>query len=348
MTAFVARAYGQDVALHVPVEVAVQVAWLAEPWIEVRPDSGGGGDRSTVVLAGNPPPGADALRQSSAPLEGEPPRRLLVDDAERCVTVVERDPQWQVLQVLRAVRNLLRWSFLASGKPCLHAGVVDLGGAGVVVVGGKRAGKTSTVLALLGLGGAFVANDDAGLIDDGGGWLAVGWPRSVNVRTDAHAVLATNPRLRRLRALPERSTHPSEAHRPLAGASLPDFTVLPHDLCSLLGVETRARVPVQAIVLPRFADGLEPVLRRLPDGEAAAALVPHVDRVATDHDGILHGWFRARTSAEAEVTAERLAASIPCYRLTQTLGTAAAAAELVMEIATLVPTAHPSMELRKP
>ena len=333
---YLVTGHGYQVGLLADRAVADAIAERGRPWIRVAPADG--------------PPGSDAPRVLTGPLDGPHAgwerfseqetngqlRELLADRATRSVWVPAQHSQpWYALQVLRTIRNLLRWQALAAGCPCLHAGLIEIDGVGILVAGHKRAGKTSTVLAALSvLHCGFVSNDDATLRegDDSAEhptrWTGLGWPRSVNIRPDTLSVLAEiAPAIGQLREI---STHPRMDYSKADAAS---FTVYPDDICELLDVQRRPLAPVAAIVLPRFADTSEPVLTRLATDTATEMISQNIDRRATDHDGYLREWFGELDETRARGHAARLAKDLECYELTQSLAAAAVSAELLADLA---------------
>ena len=330
---YIATGHGYRVRMLLTPAVAHAVSERGSPWIHVEPCAKEAESGIPLVVTG-PPEVARLMTEKYSEQEGEGAlREVLLNRDHQAVWVPQQDSMaWHELQVLRTARNLLRWQALEDGRPCLHGGLVEIDGAGIVVMGRKRSGKTSTVLAALGIRGCgFVSNDDVTLLEDPGGsgeWTGVGWPRSVNVRTDAAALLAKAiPALGRLR---EDSTHPRmEYIKP----GSPSFTVYPEDICRVLNVQPRPSVSISALVLPRFTQDVRPTLTQLGVSEAAFRLYEHIDRVATDHDGYLREWFSELDDAAAHRHAQHLAHDIPCYELVQNLASAPKSVELLAGIA---------------
>ncbi|NUP41198.1 MAG: hypothetical protein HOY76_30300 [Streptomyces sp.] len=336
-----ATSHGYRVGMLLTPAAARLLAERGRPWMRVDRCADAPAPGTPLVVTG-PADAARLMTEKYSEQEGDGAlREVLLNSAHRAVWVGEQDsPAWHVLQTLRTARNLLRWQALEEGRPCLHGALVEIGGAGIVLAGGKRSGKTSTTLAALGvLGCGFVSNDDVTLVEDAAGsgrWTGVGWPRSVNVRTDALAELARSvPALARLR---EQSTHPRMEYTKPESAS---FTVYPEDICRTLAVESRPSAPVKALVLPRFASDVRPALTRLGSDEAAERLYENVDRVATDHDGYLREWFTELDDAAARRHARDLARDIPCYELVQNLATAPESARLLAELSGTLRREHP-------
>lgn len=312
---YLVQAHGIAVDLFVPPAAADGLRRRCAPWADIVPVTGPTGAPRVVTGA----QAGDALSDDYQEQEGDGAlRQVRFDQATRTIWVPDEAERWHHLQLLRAVRNLLRWQALEGGWPCLHGGLVELDGAGLLVAGRKRSGKTSTVLTAVGLLGAgFVSNDDVTVRPEDGGWTGVGWPRSVNVRSDAAVTLsAAVPALKQLR---ENSTHPRMEYTPPDSAH---FTVYPEDICRVLGAPARPAVRVTALVLPVFAETPAAELTRLDPDTAEQHLVEHVDRIATDHDHYLSGWFSPLDDDGVRRHAQRLARELPCYRLVHHLDAA--------------------------
>lgn len=83
---------------------------------------------------------------------------------------------------VRAIRNLTVSQWLGAGALHLHAGALKILNRGVLLLGDRRAGKTTQVCHLLDRGSAhFVSNDRVCLFPDG---TLAGLPVSVNLRLD--------------------------------------------------------------------------------------------------------------------------------------------------------------------
>ncbi|ARZ72329.1 hypothetical protein SMD11_6753 [Streptomyces albireticuli] len=159
----------------------------------------------------------------------------------------------------------------------LHAGLVELDGLGVALVGGSRAGKTSFIMAgVLDGSGVMVCNDDVSLTaePDGNGVLGVGWPRSVSVRLDTLDLLFGRERARAVRAS---LTHPANrtllSLRESGAEEHGTALVYPWEYADLLHTRIGRSTGVDALVHLSLADD---------PSEAGFAPVPPAER-----DGLL-------------------------------------------------------------
>jgi hypothetical protein len=258
----------------------------------------------------------------------EPDRVLWTHEASRTVAVCGEPSSWRTQQLLRCLRNLVRWAHFADGELFLHGGLVETGGRGIAFVGRKKSGKTSSILsALLHAGADFVSNDD--LVVSGGSELrGLGFPRSVNVRTDSLLALARHRP--ELRVLLDSVTHPANRfpgvhHTPERQVPVGPGVLAPahlwvrfRELTELAGTAVRPSAPVSAVVFPVFdSSAVRPEVRRLSEEEARRALAANTEPTASSYDPFLAGWYPRTRPGRRAAIAEQLVRSVPCYRLTQ-------------------------------
>ncbi|OEV01758.1 hypothetical protein [Streptomyces nanshensis] len=298
------------------------------------------------VLFTSEPPEGDGWERVVNSSEYEPDRVVWADRTRRSVAVVG-DPvptAWQSQQLLRSVRHLLRWQAYARGDLLLHGGLVSAQGAGIVFTGGKRSGKTSSILSsLLHAKADFVSNDDVALTESAGGLVGYGTPRTVNIRTDSLLALAeTAPGMKELL---RDCAHPTNGyrgrHRTLETLTTDSGTELPGSLwvrCAELaratGCSLSPRGTVDAVVLPKF-DGAtqEPRIEPLTPEEAGAALQEHIEWQGTKYDPFLAEWFPETDAGRRQRLVERLVAEVPFLALTQNMHGLGAATDLVVAAA---------------
>jgi len=95
--------------------------------------------------------------------------------------------------VKRSLRNMMKLLFMEQGWLPFHSATCIWNDVGICIVGGKFAGKTSTLVNLLARPGArFVSNDNLFLRDDGTRLEGFGFPNKAGLRIGA---LATYPKL---------------------------------------------------------------------------------------------------------------------------------------------------------
>jgi hypothetical protein len=234
------------------------------------------------------------------------------------VEVVVR-PQDRVARIglLRVVRELATLGALAAPDMLdLHAAAFVFQGRAVLLVGGKRAGKTTLLSHVLASGQAALLANDRLLVGCGSS-LALGVPTVVPIREETEqrfAVLA--------RGLPRRATlfHTGELQTPEAaslgaGARL---VLSPAQFAHQLGATTAGAAPLGAIVFPEISAeesvwSLHPVGR--DDGAARLCQGLYAGRSGPREATLFHSLVGEANSAEAQTTlARRLATETPLVR----------------------------------
>lgn len=184
------------------------------------------------------------------------------------------------IALLRVVREFTAHHLVARGTLQLHAAGFAHGGRGVLVVGAKRAGKTSVLVHGLGEADSqFITNDRALVSLDGdGAWRLGGMPTVVAIRPDSAALLnrpdlAAAGRWRARMTLAEAHSAgddgPGRAARDPLGLS-------PRQFCVRLGVGCVASAPLRVLVFPRIAHrGSGITFLRLPPAVAGERLAAH-------------------------------------------------------------------------
>ncbi|MFD7714042.1 hypothetical protein [Streptomyces sp. NPDC059786] len=328
----VTSAGGRQVEVTCDEGTATALVALLEPFGTMQPadDRGTPRPRPRVLDLSTPPAGADWQRLAYGS-RYEPDRVLWVQPAERTVALCGGPSEWRTQQLLRCVRNLLRWEHFADGELFLHGGMVDIDGRGIAFVGRKRSGKTSSIISALLHGGAdFVSNDDLVVTGSGGrGELrGLGFPRSINVRTDSLLALAAERP--ELYGLLKEAGHPANAfpgtHHTTepqisygSGMTAPSRTwVRCRELADATGRRLVASGRLHAVVFPAFLDtAARPDVRRLSHEEAGRLLAENTEEAALKYDPFLAPWYPATQAHRRAVITKELLRSVPCYRLTQ-------------------------------
>ena len=320
--------------------------WLREfltPWFEIGPP-GAGEFRVRLRIS---PPAFEALarRQSAATPEpracfaldsqnasfpgwndaegsalAEPERGCFYRVERGGVEIVARTPAPAVrVALMRSVREIavLRRRE-ATGCLDLHAAAFAVKDRAVLLVGPKRAGKTSLLANALGSGRAdLVANDRVFIETEAGAACAFGVPTLVSVRPDT---LNRFPALRPVLPGGAALLHAGEIEAQLASPS-PDaepakYALSPGQLAQQLGAGTSPGAPIAAIVFPEIdPDHSGWSLSRIEPVEAGPQLreclygASLVDRPRTVFDELV-GAGPARL-AEHTQRAARLAERIP-------------------------------------
>ncbi|MGQ0840307.1 hypothetical protein [Actinokineospora sp.] len=323
-----------------PPDVIAEFADLTRPFFDITPADPRG--RPAVLVRRTAPEGS-GWRRIAFSSDYEPDRVLWVDDARRAIAVVGEPSAWRAQQLLRSVRHLLRWQAYAAGDLLLHGGLVETGGIGVAFVGGKRSGKTSSILSALLRGGAdFISNDDVAITEGTAGLRGYGSPRTINIRTDS--LLAVAESFPAMAELLSESSHPTNRfegrHRTVeaittgSGSALPGSTwVRSAELARSAGCGLVAEGRVDAVVLPRFGatpDG--PRITPLDRETAGQELQEHIELQGTKYDPFLADWFPDTDHARRELLIERLLDEVAFYRMSQHMSHLSDATDLLFDV----------------
>jgi hypothetical protein len=288
MTRYVCRTGGHAVALDVSPDAATYVREMLAPYVRVAHASGDGAARWRIGIAERGrPTGQEVIITSDT----EAPTRLWYDGAAGEMLfdpAMPRDFLWHNL--VRFTRILLRLAHTQDPEVFLHAGLVARDGRGALVLGAKRAGKTSTVLSALRHGHRFVGNDDVSVRSTAGGWTGRGWPRRVSVRGDTFAAVGL----------------PGDGDRLLHPSQLRDLTDGPPLLA-----EARIRV----LVFPRFHP--EPGVVPLDPEETLSRLVANELSAAVRHADFLLPFFDPTPPSVRHDLLARMAAEVRGIELRQ-------------------------------
>ncbi|MFE7112651.1 hypothetical protein ACFU98_35530 [Streptomyces sp. NPDC057575] len=250
---------------------------------------------------------------------GEATVRMWLHPARRDLVIDTGAPGPLVLQYLvRYLRILLRLAHARGDEVFVHGGMVAENGRGVALIGAKRAGKTSTVMASMLAGRAFVANDDLSMARTGGGWTGRGWPRTVSVREDTFTALG----LPSGHGPHEGARGASRSVRRVPGRDGGQDTVLlrPQELAELLDAPPpQPNAEVSVLLFPRFADSSADPTRLVPlaPPEAARRLAANLLPVLVKDQRFLRPHFPPGPDPRALGLAEQIAAVSPAYELVQ-------------------------------
>ncbi|GAA3753049.1 hypothetical protein HDA32_005559 [Spinactinospora alkalitolerans] len=333
-----------EVEVSATRDTVSELAVLAHPFIEVAPLDNAGAGRPAVIVRETAPkePG---WRRLALPSEYEPDRVLWVDDVGQRIAVVSEPSPWRTQQLLRSVRHLLRWQAFAKGDLFLHGGLVKVGGVGIAFLGGKRSGKTSSVLSMILHGGAdFVSNDDVAITDTDTGLVGYGSPRTVNVRTDSLLALAASAPV--AAGFLSGSSHPANGYRGRhhtvdsirsdSGTTLPgSIWVRCAELAHVTGCGLAAHSRIDSVVFPQFGASQDAPRITLMDRDSAIrSLMENVERQASKYDPFLADWFPDTDRLRRERLIERLLEEASFYRLSQNMHRLDEATSLMLDALT--------------
>ncbi|GAA3434187.1 hypothetical protein [Kutzneria kofuensis] len=233
----------------------------------------------------------------------EPAHRAEFDMAARRITVRCAKAAWLPVFGTRYARTLVRALTIGRGAVPLHGAAVEFDGIGVILVGDKMAGKTTSALSLVRCGAALVSNDDVLLVKDAvDDWRLIGGPRSVGIRLGSLA--EHRPALTVDEVAAATAGHP---------ANRADKHFLhPGDIGRLGGV---ARVQAPGRVLIELVCEPGPTRSRRLDGdEAAAVLSVYLEDAADRRRFDLIGALGAPAPALTADTVGSLVRGLDFYR----------------------------------
>lgn len=265
--------------------VAEHVQRLAAPYLTLEPGLPGPG--VWTVVADTPPP-AGAVSESVAAL-GEVSVEYAVDHSSRTLFHIAPEGEaWVTQSLLRATRAIHRSAASRQGMLFLHAGLVELNGIGVALVGGSRAGKTSFIMAsVLNGSGVMVCNDDVSLTVDpvGGGVLGAGWPRSISVRLDTLDLLFGQGQARTLRSSLSHPANQTLLSLRASGVERHGTALIyPWEYANLLDTTIGQSVKVDALVHLSLADDpSEREVASVPPPDRGRLLEKHILELPNKH-----------------------------------------------------------------
>lgn len=313
------------VDLVAPAPLSEQARVLLEPYIRVEPLKLDAVELATwrvrVPLTRETRP--SGYERVDVTGKGDPPTYLWFQPEQREIVLDEPESSKMMVQTaVRFVRSLLRLSHASRQHLFLHAGMVACADWGVMILGAKRTGKTSSILAALLNGMTFVSNDDLSLYCSGKQWIGQGWPRSISVRTDTLAALGVSL-TERLDSLGIQLQHPANVlpGRRASGdlQAVDNLLMYPHELTAIFEAPLATQASVVALVFPRFLerDSTEARLDKLSMDQAAQFLQENLLVSPAKYVGFLLPYFHLLDRDETLDLAHSVAAQIPAYRLDQ-------------------------------
>lgn len=113
-----------------------------------------------------------------------------ISNKSKTIYIMEpTDVYMKIYTVSRIIRDMFRVELVRKGGIPIHGGLVKNGQYGIGVVGGKKSGKTTTILGLLAEGFEYITNDDAIICCDHGNVIGYGSNRSISIRRDTISFL---------------------------------------------------------------------------------------------------------------------------------------------------------------
>jgi hypothetical protein len=220
------------------------------------------------------------------------------------------------IALLRLVREFATHHLASQGAVQIHAAALEHNGRGMLIVGPKRAGKTSLLIhSLREAGSLFIANDRAVVSGDSQvGWRLGGMPTVISIRPGTVKLLH-RPGFLAASRWSARMTLAESLRTPADGqpASAPrQLSISPRQFCHAVDAGRVESAPLRAIVFPRIDTGREGLhFSRLSAAGMGERLRPHLLHPAdTVFRSDLAG--ARSTAASAEVLAG-LQAVLPAF-----------------------------------
>ena len=115
-------------------------------------------------------------------------RTFLYQRETKCIYIEEpNDEQLKIQTAVRLCRDIIKYQYDADNMLFLHAGMVRYKEKGICIMGEKKSGKTSSILALLSTvkSISYISNDDVSIAMKDSRIIGIGWPRAISVRKDS-------------------------------------------------------------------------------------------------------------------------------------------------------------------
>ncbi|MEK5415713.1 MULTISPECIES: hypothetical protein [unclassified Paenibacillus] len=242
----------------------------------------------------------------------EPNRKFHVNSAGR--TIYFEEPQemlWKVQIAIRLVRDITRNEYLQLDMYYFHSAMVEYLDKGICIMGGKKSGKTSTVLTLLSSGVAgFISNDDLSIRIEDGRVIGYGWPRSIAVRNDTLEAIET---MRNIRIGREELNHPNN--------KIPvreDSTFFyPKQLASIFKGRMKKKHKVDYVIFTQFMNEGKPRITELKDAAALELLSANYEHNINKYFKEFQIFFDQPDQKELEIVLKHIVKQAKCYELHQ-------------------------------
>ena len=265
--------------------------------------------------------------------EEEPDKHIWYKEGKKYFIIQQEEDAWKLMNSIRLIRDLLRWQLYCDGYCYFHGGLTNVNGIGIGFIGGKKSGKTSSILSFLRMKDvSYVTNDDMTIRMDGS-MEALGWPRAIGIRNDTHRYIE------QLKKLGENAygdeAHPANLY--MHGNADHEYTTLyfkPKEVCRVYGHELATSTQLKYIIFPGFDDVAEPSLVQLSKDEAIARLKKNIEEIPDKHNYFLMDFFNIPKLEEIESFACSMIESglVTCYSLTQSLDCLEKASEFIRSL----------------
>lgn len=242
------------------------------------------------------------------------------------------------IALLRLVREYATHHLAAEGAVQFHAAALGHDGRGMLIVGPKRAGKTSLLIYGLGEpGSTFIANDRAVVSRDArDGWRLGGMPTVISIRPGTVELLH-RPGFLAASRWSARMTLTEALGTPADGppaSAYRQLSISPRQFCHAVDAGRVESAPLRAIVFPRVdtrRDGLQ--FSRLSAAGMGERLRPHLlDPADTVFRSDLAGAWSTAESAEVLAGLQAVIPAFECVLGQQAFSSGSACSLLFAEL----------------
>lgn len=204
--------------------------------------------------------------------DSEPKRKYLCDFEKRIIGIIEpSNYKFRIQIAVRLVRDIIKNMFLEKNMCYFHGGMIKYKNKGICIMGGKKSGKTSTILAILSTQKAsFVSNDDISIIFDSGELFCLGWPRAISIRKDS--ILSMNGILHKF-DFTRNFRHPDNYISELSHTSF----VYVNELKEIFGCDIDVSSKIDMIIFPEFSSEKETEVIELENEEKMKCLLRNIE-----------------------------------------------------------------------
>ncbi|PFY88279.1 hypothetical protein [Bacillus pseudomycoides] len=202
----------------------------------------------------------------------EPEREFFVVPQEKIIEVNKPiNKKWKNQVIIRLIRDIFRNYFYSKkNMSFFHGGLITNNNLGIAFMGGKKSGKTSSILSFLKYSDMdYVTNDDISIQINNNEVIGYGWPRTISIRNDTFSSLNLNRE-----DIASKLRHPSNDTTWKNEATF----VYPNELEQFLTTKVSSKCKVNYVIFPAFNDNIQnPVLEEVNKSKFAELLKLNIE-----------------------------------------------------------------------
>lgn len=192
----------------------------------------------------------------------------------------------------RIIRGILRWSSFSSGTLFMHGGFVEVNGVGIMLLGERKSGKTSTIMSLLSHKGVkYGTNDDLSLNVYSNRIQAEGWGKSISVRNDTIMALSNTAYKYSMAKLENK--YRFKLHRDNSTFMQDKSYFTPKFFSNIYNREMVKSLNIKAIIFPQFigVNGQGSYINALSKYESLYYLKKNIEHIPEEYNSFLSNYF---------------------------------------------------------